>query len=119
MPKTYSNNTSTKTTSAYNYKMQDFIYTQPITILILLSILLPLKKLIVIGLLTLGFYLIITLHNSIRLLTTYLDIRFDLNLHQRRISIQNRDTPADWNPQEVHWNTWETVNNDNEPNIDF
>ena len=119
MPKKYSNTISTKTTSAYSYKMQDFIYTQPIAILILLLILLPLKKLITIGILTLGFYLIITLHNSIRLLTTYLDIRVDLNLHQRRISIQNRDTHADWNPQEVHWNTWETVNNDNEPNIDF
>ena len=64
--------------------MRDFIYIQPITILLILSILLPLKKLLLIGIFTLCFYFFITLHNTIRLLTTYIDTRIDINHFQIR-----------------------------------
>ena len=101
--------------------MRDFIYTQPITILIFLSILIPYKKLLIIGLITLGFYFLITLHNSIRLLTTYINTRIDLNYLQ----IRTREPPPPpvaqaWEDlPRRSWSDLEPTDTESTPNIEI
>ena len=99
--------------------MRDFIYTQPITALIILSILIPYKKLLLIGLITLGFYFLVTLHNSIRLLTTYIDTRIDLNYLQIRT---REPLPPPLSEEDIPRRSWadlEPTDTESNPNIEI
>ena len=99
--------------------MRDFIYTQPITALIILSVLIPYKKLLIIRLITLGFYFLVTLHNSIRLLTTYIDTRIDLNYLQIRT---REPLPPPLSEEDIPRRSWadlEPTDTDSNPNIEI
>ena len=104
--------------------MRDTVFIFPIILLILLSfsIEIDIKRLIIIFTFTLHFYFYLFLHNTLRLVTTYLEINItDYFDRPPRIQIQTRDpiprTP--WEHQEpINWNQREPIGTSDGTNVD-